>query len=276
MDLGLPVGEIAMLAGLLIAGGLVAGFLSGLFGVGGGGILVPILYELFGVLGSPEDIRMHIAVGTSFAIIIPTTFFAARAHYKRGSIDTAVLRILGPAAIIGVIVGSITAKFADDSVMKVIWVFSASVLSASLVFRKDHWRFSGDVARPAVSVPIGAGVGFLATMMGIGGGAQIAAILTFYGRAIHTAVGTAAGFGCFVGIPALAGYIWAGWAAEGLPPWSLGFVSLIGAAAMTPASVIAAPFGVRLAHGLKRRTLELAFAAFLALVGLRFLAALIF
>lgn len=154
MDLGLPAGEIAILASLLIAGGLVAGFLSGLFGIGGGGILVPILYELFGVLGSSDDVRMHAAVGTSFAIIVPTAFFAARAHYRRGSIDSAVLRILGPAAIIGVIAGSITAKFADASVMKIIWIFSAGIMSASLIFRRDDWRFSGDVARPLIPFPL--------------------------------------------------------------------------------------------------------------------------
>lgn len=276
MDLGLPAGEIAVLASLLTAGGLVAGFLSGLFGVGGGGILVPILYELFGVLGVADDVRMHIAVGTSFAIIIPTTFFAARGHYRRGSIDSDILRALGPAAVIGVIVGSVTAKFSDDSVMKIVWVLSATIMSLSLIFRKEHWRLSGDVARPAISVPIGTAVGFLATMMGIGGGAQIAAILTFYGRPIHKAVGTAAGFSCIVGVPALAGYVWAGWGATGLPPWSVGYVSLIGAAAMIPASILAAPLGVRVSHGLPRRRLELAFAGFLGLVGLRFLLALFF
>ena len=276
MDLGLPPGEIAILAGVLMAGGLVAGILSGLFGIGGGGIMVPILYELFGALGTPEDVRMHVAVGTTFAIIVPTSARAAWAHYKRGAIDHAVLRGLGPAAIIGVVLGSITAKYADDTVMKLIWVFSASVMSASLIFRKDHWRLPGDIGNPVISIPVGSGVGFIATMMGIGGGAQITSILILFGRSIHRAVGTAAGFSCIVAVPALAGYVWAGWALPDLPPGSLGYVSLIGAAAMIPASVLAAPLGVRLAHGLERRKLEIAFALFLGLVGLRFLLALIF
>jgi uncharacterized protein len=111
--------------------------------------------------------------------------------------------------------------------------------------------------------------------MGVGGGAYVTAAMLLFGRSIHQAVGTAAGFGAFVALPALAGYIWAGWGAHGLLPGSLGFVSLIGAAAMMPASVLTAPLGVRLAHGLPRRKLEIAFALFLGLVGLRFLAAFI-
>lgn len=276
MDFGLPATDLVTLGGALLASGVVAGILSGLFGVGGGGILVPILFELFGVLGVPEDIRIHLAVGTSFAIIIPTSFRAAYSQYQRGSIDIEILRVLTPAAIIGVVLGSIAAKYADDIVMKLVWVFSASLLSASLILRREHWRLQGDIARPALSFPIGSGVGFLATMMGVGGGAQIASVLVFYGRSIHHAVGTAAGFSCVVAIPALFGYIWAGWNAEGLPPWSLGYVSLIGAAIMAPASVLAAPWGVRLSHGLPRRKLEIAFAIFLALVGLRFLLAIVF
>jgi uncharacterized membrane protein YfcA len=110
--------------------------------------------------------------------------------------------------------------------------------------------------------------------MGVGGGAQVTALMTLFGRTIHQSVGTAAGFGAFVSLPALFGYIWAGWGASGLPPGSLGFVSLIGAAAMMPASLFAAPFGVRAAHGLPRRRLEIAFAIFLGLVGLRFLMSL--
>lgn len=275
MDLGLPYGEIAVLAGALIVGGSIAGILSGLFGVGGGGIFVPILYELFGALGTPENVQMHIAVGTSFAIIIPTTFRAARAHYKHGAIDSAILRVLGPAAVIGVILGTITAKFADDAMMKVVWVFSASLMSASLLLRKDHWRIKGEVSSPVLSIPIGAGVGFIATLMGVGGGAQIAAVLTLFGRPIHQAVGTAAAYSCIVAVPAFIGFIWAGWDAGGLPPGSLGYVSLFAAASMIPTSVLAATLGVRLAHGLPRRRLEVAFAAFLSLVGLRFLLALV-
>ena len=274
MALGLPAGEIAMLGGTLIVGGLLTGFLSGLLGVGGGGIIVPILYELFGVLGVPDDIRLHLAVGTSFGVILPTSVRAAYLHYQRGSMDSGLLTLLGPGAIVGVIVGSLLAKYSDDAVMKVIWVFSATLLALSLILRREGWHLKGDIGRPAVAVPFGTFVGFLSTIMGVGGGAQVTALMTLFGRTIHQAVGTAAGFGAFVSLPALFGYVWAGWGVAGLPPGSLGFVSLIGAIAMMPASLFAAPFGVEAAHGLPRRRLEIAFAIFLGLVGLRFLVSL--
>ncbi|MGB0086431.1 MAG: sulfite exporter TauE/SafE family protein [Rhodomicrobiaceae bacterium] len=275
MHLDLPASEIVLLAAALLAGGAVTGVLSGLFGVGGGGIMVPILYELVRILGAADGVRMHIAIGTSFAIIIPTSFRAARLHYQRGAMDLAALRVIGPAAIAGVILGALTAKFADDAVMKIVWVCSATVLSLSLIAKRENWRLKGNFANPAIAAPIGAGVGFLATMMGVGGGAYITPAMTLLGRPIHQAVGTAAGFGVVVAIPALIGYLWAGWGVDGLPPGSVGYVSLIGAAAMLPASVLTAPLGVQLAHGLPRRKLEIAFAIFLSLVGLRFILALI-
>lgn len=275
MDAALPAGEVVMLAAALLLGGAITGVLSGLFGVGGGGVIVPVLYELFGILGAPDAVRMHLAVGTSFAVIVPTSLRAARSHYHRGAIDAQALRVMGAGAILGVALGAITAKFADEAAMKLVWVVSAALLSTSLVVKPQNWRLPGDPANPLVGAPLGVGVGFLATMMGVGGGAYVTPAMTLLGRPIHQAVGTAAGFGVVVAIPALLGYMWAGWGAEGLPPGSLGFISLIGAAAMIPASVLTAPLGVRLAHGLPRRTLELAFAAFLSLVGLRFLFALL-
>ncbi len=276
MDFGIPLGEIAMLAGALLCGGFIAGILSGLFGVGGGGILVPVLYELFGLLGTPDEVRMHVAVGSSFAIIAPTSLRAARAHYRRNSIDVALLRKLFPAALIGILAGALVARIADDSLMQLIWVVSAVIFSSSIIFKPENWRFSGDISRPLYYVPIGSGVGFIATMMGVGGGAQIAAFMALFGRSMHQAVGTASGYSALLALPALTGFVWAGWGAEGLPPGSIGYVSLIGAAAMLPASLVAAPLGARLAHGLPRRKLEIAFGLFLLLIGVRFLFALIY
>jgi len=271
MDLGLPISEIA----LLLAGGAFAGILSGLFGVGGGGVLVPVLYDLFGLLGAAPGVRMHLAIGTAFAVIIPTTFRAARAHYGRGAVDLAILKTLGPAASAGVVIGTLAAKSSGDDVIKIIWVIAAALLSLIYLFRKESWRLAPDMPSLGVQIPVGAGIGFLSTMMGVGGATYITPFLQLYGRPIHQAIGTAAGCTTFVAVPAVIGYAWAGWHAAGLPPYSLGYVSLIGAAAVIPASVLTAPLGVRLAHGLPRRKLEIAFAAFLALVALRFVFALI-
>ncbi|NJM34261.1 MAG: aldehyde dehydrogenase family protein, partial [Rhodomicrobium sp.] len=228
MSAGLPAGEIVMLGAALLAGGAVTGVLSGLFGIGGGAIMVPILYELFGILGAAEEGRLHLAVGTSFAIIIPTSIRAAYAHYQRGAIDASVLKIIGPAAILGVLLGALTAKFSDGGVMKVIWVASASLLSLSLIARPPNWRIDAEANSPAVAAPVGLGVGFLATMMGIGGGAYITPYMTLLGRPIHQAVGTATAFGAIVAIPALIGYIWAGWGEAGLPPGVANYLPGVG------------------------------------------------
>lgn len=276
MTFDLPFGEMVILAGALLCGGFLTGMLSGLFGVGGGGILVPVLYEVFGFIGTPDDVRMHLAVGTSFSVIAPTSFRAVYAHFQRNSVDTALLRRIAPAALIGIITGAAIARIADGSAFQFIWVISATLLSASIIFRPVNWRFKGDLMRPAYYMPIGSGVGFIATLMGVGGGAQIAAVLALFGRPMHQAVGTAAGFSALLAIPALTGFIWAGWYATGLPVGSIGYFSVIGAAAIIPASVFAAPLGARLAHGMPKRKLEIVFALFLLLVGIRFLFALFY
>jgi len=117
-------------------------------------------------------------------------------------------------------------------------------------------------------------VGVVSTLMSIGGGVFITALMTFYGRPIQHAVATSSGFGPLISIPGALGFVWAGWHAAGLPPGSLGYVSLLGALIIIPTSVGAAPLGVRIAHGISRRKLELAFATFLLLVGVRFLVSL--
>ena len=174
MQIDIFSGEFIGLAGLLIFGGIVTGLLSGLFGVGGGGILVPVLYELFGAIGTPEDVRMHLAVGTSFAVIVPTSLRAARSHLIAAPIDGAVLPLLALAALVGVILGSVTAKYSDDAVMKLVWVISATLMSLSLMFRRESWRIAGRSGEPGHRVcRVGTVVGFLATLMGVGGGAYI-------------------------------------------------------------------------------------------------------
>jgi uncharacterized membrane protein YfcA len=273
--LGLPAGEITALAALLIAGGILAGLLSGLLGVGGGGILVPVLYELLGVMDVPEDIRMHMAVGTTFAIIIPTALRSGLAHYRRGSLDPAVLRVLGLAVALGVAIGLVIARFADSQAMQIVWVCSAVLISSYQLLDKRGWRLGDDMPGPAVQAPVGVWIGVLATLMGVGGAAYLVPFMTLYGRPMHQAVGTSAAIGALIATPAMLGYIWAGLGAEGLPLGSLGYVSLLGAALMIPSSVLAAPWGVRIAHGLSRRQLELGFGVFIALVAARFIYALL-
>ncbi len=274
MDPGLTVSSLALLVIALLAAGLLTGFMSGLLGIGGGGILVPVLYETFSAIGIDPAIRMHLALGTSLLAISFTTFKSARSHNARGAVDTEVLKRLGPWVVLGVVAGIVVAKYSSTSGLKWAWVIFGSLMAAKMAFGRDDWRLGSELPRSRFVEAFASLVGMISVLLSIGGGAFMTTMLHAYGRPLLNSVATSAGFGPMVAIPGALGFIWAGWGADGLPPLSLGYVSLVGAAAIVPAGLLSTSWGVRLAHGIPRRSLELAFAAFLALVVLRFLASL--
>jgi uncharacterized membrane protein YfcA len=268
-------GELAALIGALLAAGFATGLLAGLLGIGGGGILVPVLYEVFGALGVDETVRMHLAVGTSLAVIVPTSLRSFAGHRARGAVDMDLVHGMALPVVAGVILGAVLARHANEAVLKGIWVAAASLVSLKLFLGRQEWRLGETIPGQPFRAIYGGFVGLLSTLMSIGGGVFITALMTFYGHPIQRAIATSSAFGPIIAIPGALGFVWAGWHAAGLPPGSLGYVSLLGALLIIPTSVLAAPLGVRLAHGISRRKLELAFATFLAVVGARFLLSLI-
>ena len=273
---GLAIGEWVMLAGVLLGAGVVSGLLAGLFGVGGGAVMVPVLYQLFGVIGVPDALKMQLAVGTSLAVIIPTSIRSFAAHRARGAVDMALLKAWAAPVIGGVLLGSWLASFAPPAVFKLVFVFVAWATAIKLGFGKASWKLADDIpAEPGRSI-IGVVTGLLSALMGIGGGSIVNLVMSFCNQPIHRSVATASGVGVLISIPGAIGYMVAGWSKmSDLPPLSIGFVSLIGAALIMPTSIWVAPIGARLAHSLPKRTLEIAFAGFLALMGLRFLISLL-
>ncbi|WP_072377122.1 sulfite exporter TauE/SafE family protein [Hyphomicrobium sp. NDB2Meth4] len=271
MEIGLSAGGLAaLIAGLLVAG-LVAGFLAGLLGIGGGGIIVPVLYEALRALDVDPAIRMHLVLGTCLAIIVPTSLKSFAGHRARGSVDIPLLKLVAPYVVAGVVLGSITAKVASGEALKWVWVIAATTVAIKMALGREDWRIS-DHLPPSPWPQIGGLlVGFISTLMSIGGATFVVPLLTLFGKPILQAVSTAAGVGPLIAIPGVIGYMWAGWDASGLPPFSIGYVNLLAAVIVAPLSVWAAPLGVRLAHRIPRRTLELAFAAFLATISTRFL-----
>ncbi len=270
----IPLGDLAVLAVALAGAGALTGILAGVFGVGGGALIVPVLYELFRIMGTPEDVRMPLCVGTSLAIIIPTSIRSFQAHKARGTVDMDILRAWAIPAIVGVLVGAAVARYSSPAVFKMVFVFVALLNAARLLFDLP-WRFGTDMPKGLLMKVYGFGIGILSSLMGIGGGQISTMLMNFYSRPIHQAVSTSAGMGVIISIPGAIGYMAAGFDKVGLPPISLGYVSIIGIALFAPVSVLTAPIGVKFAHAMKKRTLERAFGTFLLLVSLRFIASLL-
>jgi uncharacterized membrane protein YfcA len=254
----------------LVMAGAVTGFLAGLFGVGGGAVMVPVLYEVFGLLGVPEDVRIQLAIGTSLAVIVPTSLRSYFAHKVSGAVLMPVLKQWAVPIVLAVAAGSIIARYADPAVFKLVFIGVAALTSIKLL--KPDWirSFSARLPSSPVMVIYGGLIGLLSALMGIGGGTLSTMALTLHGMSIHAAVATSSGVGVLISLPASIGYALAGlpWQ-NALPPFSLGFISLPGFLLLIPMSILCAPFGARLAHRLPRRTLEKGFGVFLMLVVVR-------
>ncbi len=273
---GVPLGELAWLALAIVAGGVITGILAGLFGIGGGAIIVPVLYEVFRVIGVPEAVRMQLCIGTSLAIIVPTTIRSYYAHREKGLALAGVVRLWWLPALIGVATGSAIAAFAPPAVFKIAFVVLASVIAGKLLFGRESWRLGEDLPPGPFGRALGFLVGLASALMGVSGGSMSNMILTLYGKTIHQAVATSAGLGVPISIAGTVGYMAAGLPQQSLlPPLSIGFVSLIGVALMAPVSSFTASYGVRLAHWLPKRRLEIAFGVFLLLVSARFIVSLL-
>ncbi|HXI08591.1 MAG: sulfite exporter TauE/SafE family protein [Bradyrhizobium sp.] len=280
---GLSAAELVELALLLVVVGAVSGFLAGIFGIGGGAVLVPVFYECFRLAGVPLEVRMPLCIGTSLAIIIPTSIASFRAHYRRGAVDMAIIRLWWAPVIIGVVAGSVTARFAPERLFKVVFVCVAWSAATRLFLARDSWKLGDVIPTGSVMRIYGFFIGLLSTLMGVGGGLFANLLMTFYGRPIHQAIGTSSALAVLISIPGALGYVYAGWPAAARfpdvaalqPPLALGYVSLIGALLVMPTTLITAPLGVRAAHALSKRQLELAFGCYLFVVGGRFVVSLL-
>jgi len=263
--------DLVLLGLGLICAGLAAGFVGGLFGIGGGVVVVPALYWLFTALGVDEAVRMHVAVGTALSTIISTSWRSLATHTKAGAVDCAILRAWTPWIALGAAIGAGVAGFASTEILLIVFGGGLLLVALQMGFGNPNWRVADDMPTGASRAALGGGIGLLSAMMGIGGGAFGVTLMTLCGRPIHRAVATAAGFGAAIALPATLGYVITGWGREGLPPWSLGFVSLPGFVLLAALTAITAPMGARLAHRLPQLTLKRAFAVFLGLIAVNML-----
>lgn len=264
-------GTLFGIAAMLLVAGLATGVLAGLFGVGGGAILVPVLFLSFTLVGVEEAIAMPLAVGTSLAVIVPTSISSARGHYAKGLVDMALVRVWTIPILIGVLAGAALARFAEPWVFQLVFIIVAGTNATKLLLGKAIWKVADDFPKGWLLRLYGLMAGLLSALMGIGGGAITNLAMTLHGRPIHQAVATSAAIGVVISIPGAMGYMVAGIGKADLPPGSLGFVSLLGCVLIVPTTLFTAKIGVRLAYAMSRRTLEKAFGLFLIAVCLRFL-----
>lgn len=270
MDLSVLSAEGMSVLAALLLGGALAGFLSGLLGIGGGAILVPILYEVFLRAGVDERTLMQLTLGTSFAVIVPTAIRSFRAHRCRGAVDEAALRRLAPFVLVGVLLGIALITVVDGDVLKAVWAVCAAALACKMIVGRRPTSASSELPRNGLVEIAALTIGALSTLMSVGGGIFLVSLFTMLGWPMLRAVATSSGFGPIIAVPALLGYVYAGFGNPHLPEHSIGYVNYLAAIVIIPLSVLVAPVGVTVAHRIPQRSLELAFAAFLLISAARF------
>lgn len=253
----------------LLFSGVCAGILAGLLGVGGGIVIVPVLYHVFTALGIDESVRMKIAIATSFAVILPTAIRSLRSHAKRGAVDFALLRSWTAPVFISTVIGIVISRYASGQVLTAIFATAALLVAAHFAFGKESWRIGKELPTGVGKYALAGSIGGISALMGIGGGTFAVPAMTLYGYPIHKAVGTSSGLGIIIAVPGVIGYVINGWHHANLPPLSFGYVNLLGFLLITPATVLTAPWGVALAHALPKKRLIQAFALFLAITSIK-------
>lgn len=273
MDLLSP--ELMVIGVTLLFAGALTGVLAGMFGVGGGALIVPVLFEVFGVLDVPDETRMPLAVGTSLAIIIPTSVRSWLGHRARGAVDADLLKAWAIPIILGVLAGAVIARYAPPVVFQLVFVVIAGVNAIKLISGTTRWDIASDLPTGWALRTYGSIIGLFSSLMGIGGGQIANIIMTTHGRPIHQAVATSAGIGVLISVPGAIGYMLAGLGQPGLPADAIGYVSLMGFILFVPTTILTATLGVRIAHSMSSRALQLSFGIFLAIVCLRFVYAIL-
>lgn len=260
---GLPLSEIALLVLALIGAGLFGGIIAGLFGVGGGTVLVPVLFYAFSVLGVGGEGDLHTAIGTSLATIVVTALRSLAAHRKHGAVDEQVLRTWTPWVALGAVAGAAIAGVTSMEGLALVYGVLLILVAAQMGLLPERYVLRKDMPTGWSRGVLGSLIGLFSAMMGVGGGSLGGMTMSLFGRPIHQAVATASGFGVAIGAAAAAGFVVFGWDAPGRPPLSLGYVNLPAAVIMGTMTSLSAPLGARLAHRLDRRVLKKAFAVYL-------------
>lgn len=257
------------LAGVMAALGVAAGFLAGLLGVGGGFIVVPGIYFCLTELGFDPAHTMHVAVASSFMMIVPTGFASARAHHGRGAVDFDILKNWGPAVLAGVGAGVVIASYLSGAALKYFFAGVTAMIGIYMLFGKARPEKEDHAMPRAAKLATGGVIGLVSSLMGIGGATLSVPTLTWFGMKMQRAVGTASALGLVIAVPSVIGYMIIGVGQDGRPPLSLGYVNFVAVLCIVPLSVLMAPLGAKCAHAMPKDKLRRAFGVFVLLISLK-------
>lgn len=251
----------------MLGAGLLAGFAAGLFGIGGGFVVVPALFVVLPLLGGTHEAIAHVAIGTSAAPIIFTSIRSVLSHAKRGAVEFDVLKQWAPWLILGDGVGVMLAGHVDGRVLTMIFAIGVGLMSLNFLLPKVGGKVITDTMPSGVArMGIAGGLGTFSSLLGIGGGVIAIMVMTLCGRSIHRAIATASGIGTLIAIPTAIGFVLIGLKEGGLPWGSLGYVNLPAVVAITSMSVLTAPLGVAATHALPAGPLKKIFGIYLIII----------
>ena len=249
------------------AAGLFAGFAAGIFGIGGGFVVVPALFVVLPLLGGTHDAIAHVAIGTSAATIIVTSIRSLLSHAKRGAVEFEILKTWAPWIILGDGMGVLLAGHVDGRILTMIFAGGVFLMSLNFLLPKVGDKvISQDMPSGIARVGIAGGLGTFSALLGIGGGTIAIMVMTLCGRSIHRAIATASGVGTLIAIPSAIGFALIGLKETGLPWGSLGYVNVPATLAIASMSVLTAPLGVAVAHALPAKPLKKIFGVYLVVI----------
>jgi uncharacterized membrane protein YfcA len=251
----------------MLAAGLLAGFAAGIFGIGGGFVVVPALLVVLPLLGGTKDAIAHVAIGTSAATIIVTSIRSLMAHAKRGAVEFEVLKTWAPWIVAGCGVGVLLAGHVDGNTLKMIFATGVGLMSLNFLLPSVSGKVVSDTMPSGiVRMGIAGGLGTFSSLLGIGGGVIAIMVMTLCGRTIHRAIATASGIGTLIAIPTTIGFAIIGFKEGGLPWGSLGYINVPATLAIASMSMLTAPLGVAAAHSLPAGPLKKIFGVYLIII----------
>jgi uncharacterized protein len=266
MHFALATSDLGTLAlGLAIAG-VFGGLIAGTLGVDIGIVIVPVLYHVLALIGVDATLRMHLAIGTSLAAIVPVSLASFFRPRKEAAIDCDLLRRWIMPMLIGALVGCTLVSVSSGRELVLIFSAVALVVALYFAFGGEKYRIANLLPNGAVGIPMPALIGAISATTGLGGGTLGVPTLTLFGVAAPRAIATASAFGATIAVPGTIAAIFFGWHASGLPPYSLGYVNLVGVALIAPAAFAMAPAGAALSRMTDINRLRIVFALFIVLM----------